>query len=681
MTDRRKRSLGLRGKLMVPTLILLFLGFGILLFVVLTISSGEISKQSRAMMEEMNHRYVEGISSKIHGAIENIRSLKPVFEQAIAQGNPDRRVYTDLLIEVLKDSPQIFGVYTLWEPNAFDGRDEEWKDTPQHDGTGRYIPYVVRQGDSIAVEALVDYEVPGAGDYYLIPRSTGKESIIDPYIYETGGDKVFLTSMVVPIIIDGTFRGIVGADIRVDSLISDIKGARILKSGFYSFNDSAGNFIHHPDSSIIGKAVWDFLTPSDADQYRAVFETGAVARFESRSSRDGILSYFIVNPINVGGRNWALGIKVPSAEVFEALNTIIFWGVAVGLITLIFSGIFLALIITKSTFSILRNIEDATNEVASGTDQLSSASENLSSGASQQAASVEQVSASIEELSSTIRQNADSASQTEKIATRSAVDAQESGATVGKTVLAMKEISAKVLIIQDIARQTNLLSLNAAIEAARAGDHGRGFAVVAEEVQKLAERSQTAAKEIEKLSKDSVGIAEAAGAKLAQLVPDIQRTADLVAEINSASAEQAGGVEQINQAIQELNSVVQENASGAEELASTAEEIASRTRAMKEAVVFLRTGVKSSAEDRKSTSKGKKSPGAKPAPKPSPQRKTGTTPPAVVPKLSAPTVKPGAALPVPVKVPQPNTPSVKQGSGVTIHLGEPDADDADYERF
>jgi methyl-accepting chemotaxis protein len=237
---------------------------------------------------------------------------------------------------------------------------------------------------------------------------------------------------------------------------------------------------------------------------------------------------------------------------------------------------------------VVADVRAVSDNVASGAQELSSGAQQISQGATEQAASIEETSSSMEEMSANIRQNSDNAQQTEKIAQKSATDAKESGQAVTETVVAMKEIASKISIIEEIARQTNLLALNAAIEAARAGEHGKGFAVVASEVRKLAERSQTAAGEISHLSASSVQIAEKAGDMLAKLVPDIQKTSELVQEITAASAEQNSGADQINKALQQLDQVIQQNASGAEELASTSEELSSQSEQLQKSITFFK---------------------------------------------------------------------------------------------
>src|SRR5579862_2580380 len=236
------------------------------------------------------------------------------------------------------------------------------------------------------------------------------------------------------------------------------------------------------------------------------------------------------------------------------------------------------------------DIRSIAGEVAAASQSISTASVQASKGASAQAAAAEEASSSMEEMVSNIKQNADNAQQTDKIANKSSKDAQESGKSVLEAVAAMKEIANKISIIEEIARQTNLLALNAAIEAARAGEHGKGFAVVAAEVRKLAERSQKAAGEINQLSATTLRVSEKSGEMLEKLVPDIQRTAELVQEISAASKEQDTGAEQINKALQQLEQVIQQNASAAEEMASTTEELTGQSEQLVSALAFFHTG-------------------------------------------------------------------------------------------
>ncbi|MCZ8342751.1 MAG: methyl-accepting chemotaxis protein [Leptospira sp.] len=241
------------------------------------------------------------------------------------------------------------------------------------------------------------------------------------------------------------------------------------------------------------------------------------------------------------------------------------------------------------TFSkTIREVRTTAEQIGQASNQVSQTSYSLSDGAVQQAASVEESTSSLQEMSASVRQNAENAKFTDEIASLAAKLAKEGGNTVAKTVEAMKAIATRISVIDEIASQTNLLALNAAIEAARAGDQGKGFAVVATEVGKLAERSQVAAKEIRDLASSSVELAEKAGAMLDEIVPNIEKTGDLVQGIALASGEQSIGVEQITSAMVVLNSATQSMASGSEELSATAEQMSAQAAQLQEMMAYFR---------------------------------------------------------------------------------------------
>ncbi len=299
----------------------------------------------------------------------------------------------------------------------------------------------------------------------------------------------------------------------------------------------------------------------------------------------------------------------------------------------------------------------ASENVSSGSQELSASSEQVSQGATEQASSAEEASASMEEMAANIKQNADNASQTEKIARQSAKDAEISGEAVNRAVTAMQTIAERITIVQEIARQTDLLALNAAVEAARAGEHGKGFAVVASEVRKLAERSQTAAAEIGQVSSETVKAAQSAGEMLTTLVPNIRKTAELVAEISAACREQDIGAAQINEAIQQLDKVTQQNASASEEMSATSEELAAQAEELQASIAYFR--IDGGAAGRKS------------ATAPAGRRAAAPPPPAARSKAKIKTV----ASPVAAQQ------SRVRGFALDLAQGGPDADDADFREY
>ncbi|WNG52766.1 hypothetical protein F0U60_35525 [Archangium minus] len=229
--------------------------------------------------------------------------------------------------------------------------------------------------------------------------------------------------------------------------------------------------------------------------------------------------------------------------------------------------------------------------LAGASAQVSAASQSLSLGTSDQASSVEETTASLSQMSATLTQNSESHRQMEQLALKGARQAAESGQAVRETVAAMNAIAEKTTVIEEMAYQTHLLALNAAIEAARAGESGKGFAVVATEVRTLAERARKSAQEISVLAGNSVKVAERSGHLLGELVPSIQKTAELVQEVAAASREQSSSVMQMNRAMVQVDEVTQRNASAAEELASTAEEMAAKADTLQQLVAFFHVHV------------------------------------------------------------------------------------------
>ncbi len=572
------------------------------------------------------------IKVKINYTYDVLRVLTDNIESSY--GTLDRNTINLFLTSMLKNNPDFLDTYTMWEPNAFDNNDKQFVNTKGTDASGRYIPLFIRTDKGeIDLVANQDFEVPVTGDCYLIPRQTKKENITNPYFYtfKVGEEPVFILSCTVPILINNEFKGVTGVDYPVTFIQNE---ATTLQSKIFNAKSQIEIFSNagiivastiSPDS--VGKSIQD-LEFENADEMLMKIQHG---KSETKIIGDNL----VITKSFLFGKTttpWQVRITVPYSEITKQGRKTIIYSVIVGIILLIIGLFIIYFLINRLTKPLNRLVEQAnliaegdlsgkieitrndeiglvansfnqmigklkeiisiviesTNNLTAGTNQIATSSQQIAQGASEQAASAEEVSASIEEMAATIQQNSDNALQTEKISQEGAIGILEVAEAAKKSVEAIRKIAEKITVVNEIAEKTDILAINAAIEAARAGEHGKGFAVVAAEVRKLAEISQTSAKEINELSKLNLQLTEDAGIIMAKIMPNIQKTAQLVKEISAASAEQNQSSAQIAKAIDQLSTVTQQNSASSEEMSSSSEELASQAEVLKEAIMFFK---------------------------------------------------------------------------------------------
>jgi len=598
-----------------------------------------------------------------------------------------------MLKKVLENNPMFVGLSSGWEPNAFDGKDSDFSGKDGHDSTGRFVPYWARNKDGMAIVApLEDYDKQGAGDYYLIPKKTMQNAIIEPYIYPVAGKNVLMTSAIAPIIVTETFYGIIGVDIDLEFLQNEADKVNIYdNSGSITLISNSGII-----SGITGKS--EFVGKHIKEVYKNWKKDLELIKNGKYSRSIVGESIVIFSPVKFGDIKtpWSVRLTVPKKKAYKkawsgvysllglgAILILVSMLIMIGVVKVIVTPIMDLLERTQdltegdadlsqrvlvdsndevgelaeyfnkfigSIEDVIISVKDSSEQVLTSAVEVSSGNNELSTATQQMASSLEETAAAVEEITSSIKDTAAVSGETSTEIGRTVGRAEKGSEMLAKMSLSMgevkesgKKIAEIVDVVNKISFQTNLLALNAAVEAARAGEEGKGFAVVAGEVRSLAARSADAAAEIKDLIENNEShVSEATELSkktvdvLMAVVKEIQQASFSIHDIEMRAQEQASGIDQINTAINQMDEVTQRNAALVEELASSSEDMSGIANKLAKMVSGFKVSGKSgrSMEFKKAVTDSYNPPPPQ-APKPPPAERRGKPAPPAPPAPSA----------------------------------------------
>lgn len=597
----------------------------------ISINARNLSMESaRVLAEAESRQYAAAIENVLEVRMQSARTLADSIGALKMGGYTDRELVKEILKNSLEYNPDFFGIWTCWEPNAFDGQDERYRFFPGHDGSGRFIPYFYRSNGTIQLASLEYYDQEGDGDYYLLPLRTGREALLEPFSYTVGDESIWMTTLAVPIFHSDRTVGVVGIDLPITVLQEITEQAQLYETGFGRILSYEGLVVTHPNTDRVG-AVAGELTIDDEEARDAwgALRDGQLLSQTSYSAALNEYTYKTLAPIVVGqtGTPWAFGTVIREGEIYAGVNRMIAMAAIAGIIGLLLIAVAVFAVtrpivnnithisrhleglssgdftrdvgekylafkdevgeMARAVVTMQNSIREILGQVFSSTGKVSSSSETLAASSQEMNASLEEVAASAGEFAHDAQDLNSSAQEMEKDGRNITLQARQGDDAVIGVVEKMKGISENVLSLKDvmlaldsraqdigrimesirtIADQTNLLALNAAIEAARAGEQGRGFSVVAEEVRKLAEQSAKSAEEITELI--SATQQEANNA-----VKQVDRETEAVQEGTSAVISTGDLIRSI---VDELNNITEHInvvAGSAEKIGSGSEEV------------------------------------------------------------------------------------------------------------
>ncbi len=357
------KNMGIGKKLIVSILFVSILGITLLSVFIYSRSRTFQISISMENARNLSEKYSKDLEAKLELPMNAARNLAQIMEGFETLG-PDerRRDYNNILKGILAANPEFLGVWTCWEPDALDGLDASLANTPGTDATGRFIPYWNRASGTIILEPLVDYDKNGAGDYYQISLKTGKESIIDPYLYPIAGENVLLTSLVVPIKKNGSVVGVAGIDIGLSSLQSIVKGIKPYGTGVSAIFSNKGIVAAHFDPSRLGKQMRESekdMNGEFSDSFADQVAVGKEYAFSIYSPQMKTTIQVIATPFTIGNTvtPWSFTVGVPMDKVLAPVKSMMYFTILIGVAVLAFISIAVVLISRGITSPIRRTME------------------------------------------------------------------------------------------------------------------------------------------------------------------------------------------------------------------------------------------------------------------------------------------------------------------------------------
>ncbi|MDR2758421.1 MAG: cache domain-containing protein, partial [Spirochaetaceae bacterium] len=245
------------GKKLIGMIIILNLvGTAALTGTILSLAQRQINSLINSEIVNLARENALSIKVWLELYLDAVRTVGQVMSKYEEIDQADRRPLFNLMVRAMvEENPEVIAASSCWEPNALDGLDAEFVNTEGTDQTGRFIPYWSRGASDITLEPLVDYEVPGPGDYYLIPKQTGNETLVEPYVYEVAGRAVLMTTVVMPVKNQGRFMGSMNIDIEMGVIQQQVEQIRPYEGAVAVVYSNGGFVGGHFDPSRVGKPM------------------------------------------------------------------------------------------------------------------------------------------------------------------------------------------------------------------------------------------------------------------------------------------------------------------------------------------------------------------------------------------------------------------------------------------